>query len=882
MTIPRQTRDKADHALSAQALAFYDAGCCVIPAAGDRPGATDTKQPWPDGAKWTRYQSARPSRDQVATWLGPGGYEGFGLVCGKASGGLEMFEFEGRAIRENQLAAYQDRLTDHGLLDVWKRIVNGYMEATPSGGMHTLFRVDGAANSSTKLARRPATEAELAANPGDKFKVLIETRGEGGFVVVAPSGGSTHPTGKPWQLGAGGPATIATISEDERDALYAVASLLNQEPPRFRQPESGRAGQQDGARPGDDFSARTRWKEILAPHGWEQVCDFGNGAWGWRRPGKDRGMSATTRDDGGLYVFSTSTDFDDKTPYTKFAAYAVLEHKGDFTAAAAELRRRGYGDEEEPAGEADTAGKAGEPARPKVKIGSGPATIRAVARLIDRRQLPGVYVSDGQIVHVEEVSGAAAAAAADEDSPLPVAASPVTAPGLARLLAEHTFTYQIKTRKDGEGQQQEYEAETTPSAQSLAAALARKTWAELSPLHGIVGAPVLRPDGSLLQEPGYDPATGLYLASKIPLDPVPAQPGRQQVEAARRFLFEKFLHDFPWVGEADLANYTGVLATPILRRYIRTLIPFVVFTATMPSSGKTILTSGPGMLYGQRVLTWSDDDAELRKVITSVLADPVGTIIFDNLAEGTVINSPVLARLITDRTWADRLLGGNKTAVHANDRLWAATGNNLRLGGDMATRTVLVCLDPNMPHPEERTGFAIPGLDDWILRPANQRKVLWSLLVLVVDWTRQGAPRQTGVTMRQFTPWAEAVGGFLAHHGVKGFLGNVEDVRGIDEEDAMWTAFLAKWHQLQGEDMLGEADWKTTHELRLAADIPLGLTDPWEGLFLTDDRGRLPSEVSLGKRLTGQINRFHGSFVLRSKYDQHNKVRTWHVEEFGK
>jgi hypothetical protein len=523
--------------------------------------------------------------------------------------------------------------------------------------------------------------------------------------------------------------------------------------------------------------------------------------------------------------------------------------------------------------------------QPEIPVGSGPETIRAIAQAIDSRKLPGVYVTDGQVVRVEEVSGAAVAAAVDEDSLLPVTSSPVTAPSLARVLAEHTYTYRIKyvrrKAKTADGKTleliEEVPEETTPGTQLLTAALAGKTWPGLRPLHGIVGAPVLRPDGTLLQEPGYDPATGLYLASKIPLDPVPAQPTRKQVETARRFLFDRFLHDFPWVSEADLANYTGVLATPVLLRYIRTLIPFVVFTATMPSSGKTILTSGPGMLYGQRVLTWSDSDAELRKVITSVLADPVGTIIFDNLAEGTVIDSPVLARLITDRTWADRLLGGNKTAVHANDRLWAATGNNLRLGGDMATRTVLVRLNPDMPRPEERTGFAIPNLDDWILRPANQRQVLWNLLVLVVDWTRQGATKQTGITMRQFTPWAEAVGGFLAHHGVKGFLANAEDTRGIDEEDAMWTAFLAQWHQLQ-EDWKEPEQWKTTHELRLAADTPLGETDPWKGLFLSDERGRLPSEVSLGKRLTGQIGRFHGSFVLRSVVDKHSKVRTWHVE----
>jgi hypothetical protein len=224
---------------------------------------------------------------------------------------------------------------------------------------------------------------------------------------------------------------------------------------------------------------------------------------------------------------------------------------------------------------------------------------------------------------------------------------------------------------------------------------------------------------------------------------------------------------------------------------------------------------------------------------------------------------------------ADRLLGGNKTAVLANDRLWSATGNQLRLGGDMATRTVLVRLDPKMPHPEERTGFAIENLDDWILRPANQRTVLWHLLVLVVDWTSNGAPRETGITMRQFTPWAEAAGGFLAHHGIKGFLANVENVRDIDEENEMWATFLGRWHQIHGEE------WKSTHELRLSADTPIDGLNPWEGLFLTDDRGRFPSEVSLGKRLSGHIDRYHGSYVLRSTKDPHRNVREWRVEKFA-
>ena len=67
--------------------------------------------------------------------------------------------------------------------------------------------------------------------------------------------------------------------------------------------------------------------------------------------------------------------------------------------------------------------------------------------------------------------------------------------------------------------------------------------------------------------------------------------------------------------------------------------------------------------------------------------------------------------------------------------------------------------------------------------------------------------------MRQFTPWAEAVGGFLAHHGVAGFLGNVETVRDIDEEESAWTAFFAQWRKIHGDK------WLTSNDLRLSANI---------------------------------------------------------------
>jgi hypothetical protein len=506
--------------------------------------------------------------------------------------------------------------------------------------------------------------------------------------------------------------------------------------------------------------------------------------------------------------------------------------------------------------------------RQRVQIAGGPAAVRILTTALDGRIIPDTFVTDGTPVVIEAVSGAPGPQAGDENAPLPLAITPLRPPLLGYLLAEHAHVFKYeKTRDDAW-----IEVETSPSVTVLSEVLARRSWPGLPPLRGMIGAPVLRPDGTLLQQPGYDEATGLFLASTVHLPPVPDQPTPKQVAAAKTFLLGQFLHDFPWRTPADRANYLALLATPILRPFTRCLSPFGIVDATMPASGKTILTACLGMLCGQRVLTWTDNDEELRKAITSVLADQAGVIVFDNLAEGSVIDSAVLARLVTERTWTDRRLGSNAAISAPNDRLWLATGNNLRTGGDMASRTVWVRLDPDMPHPEARTGFSIPNLDTWILHPTNQARVLWHLLVLVLDWTAHGAHPSTSVpAMRQFTRWAQHLGGLLEHHDIGGFLTNAADNRDLDDDAAEWRAFLMRWHELHGDRHL------SANELRKAAE-GFGGSDPWDGTFPTTGSGQLLSVKSLGRRLTGQIGRWRGDIVLRSVTNPHNHGRSYWVE----
>lgn len=331
--------------LLAAALAWDDAGCAVIPVRPD-----GTKAP---AVPWRDYQHTRPTREQLHAWFTTGTFDGLGIITGAVSGHLEMLELEGRAVHAGLIDVLDRHAADNGLDDLLTAIAHGCAVTSPSGGLHLLYRVTDGARPNTKLARRPSTPEELAAAPGARLQVLAETRGEGGFIVAAPSGGRTHPSGRSWRLASGSPATILTITGEQRDALHALVHLLDEEPPREDTAAQARTlpglpGATAGTRPGDDFNARATWDDILTPHGWTRVRRMGRG-FAWRRPGKpnDGSISATTGQstDGAdrLYVFTTSTEFESERPYDKLGAYALLEHGGDLTAAVRALGKAGYG-----------------------------------------------------------------------------------------------------------------------------------------------------------------------------------------------------------------------------------------------------------------------------------------------------------------------------------------------------------------------------------------------------------------------------------------------------------------------------------------------------------------------------------------------------------
>lgn len=382
---------------------WHAAGFTVIPAKAD-----GTKRP--DG-EWKQYQYEQPTVQQVGRWFDGTGRTGYGAIMGGISGNVEMLELEGRAVAEGAREKLVPALKAAGVFDVWLRLVHGYVDISPSGGPHFIYRIaDKEVPGNTKVAQRPSTKEELAVDPRKKVQALAETRGEGGFTVLAPSHGTTHPTGAPWELGKHSkPGVVAEITWAERIALFAaIHAVLDQmpevEPPAPRVPVQPTSNGSE--RPGDAFTKQTSWADILQPHGWRLVYRQGDMDY-WRRPGDDKRIGWSARTGGrfdGLWVWSTSTEFPTEISMTKFRAYSILNHGGDDRNAAAQLRKKGFGGER-PSRDGATISTAHVHDRAEDIAEEASALNAAVARLRRVRELIDAHVGNSPSIPTPQVLG---------------------------------------------------------------------------------------------------------------------------------------------------------------------------------------------------------------------------------------------------------------------------------------------------------------------------------------------------------------------------------------------------------------------------------------------------------------------------------------------
>lgn len=290
------------------------------------------------------------------------------LVCGAISGNLEMIDFDNWDYGGSDAYKAWQGAVEEALPGLLERLV---IETTPSGGRHVVYRCEAPVSGSTKLVQREiivgsdqpvylgSKECVPRLNSSGEWIItptIIETRGERSLFLCDPSPG--------YEVIQGELCVPPVVTSDERNVMLECARAMDETaPPKSDStPLSPRvSGSLNGSssRPGDDFNGRGDPREILLRHGWALEKAGKNEH--WRRPGKTEGTSATLKDRI-FYVFSSNAaPFEPNKGYLPFSVYALLEHHGDFSAAASALAAEGYGSREPTAVVARTEDSAADP-----------------------------------------------------------------------------------------------------------------------------------------------------------------------------------------------------------------------------------------------------------------------------------------------------------------------------------------------------------------------------------------------------------------------------------------------------------------------------------------------------------------------------------------
>ena len=328
------------------ALGYRAAGLSVIPIDLDGlkrpafsvlPRVPDPEQKGRTRPTWNPYRASLATLGELRRWFGGARPHGIGLVCGAVSGSLECLDFDDRTAAREFLGGV--RAAAPGL---YARLS---LEETPRGA-HIWYRC-AAAGASRKLSWPSARECRRTGAP---FRALAETRGEGGYAVVAGSPLTVHPLGLPYRHVGGPPLTrLSELTAAERDVLLRQAVTLDRSDVRPNPAAPcGRGGAWSGASTADDFDLRGEpFSELLPGAAFSHPgTDSGTA----RRPGKDRGTSATVgycrgpRGEPLLKVFSSSwSPFEQGRCYGRFHVLRLTRFGGNGAATARWLRERGFG-----------------------------------------------------------------------------------------------------------------------------------------------------------------------------------------------------------------------------------------------------------------------------------------------------------------------------------------------------------------------------------------------------------------------------------------------------------------------------------------------------------------------------------------------------------
>jgi putative DNA primase/helicase len=182
------------------------------------------------------------------------------------------------------------------------------------------------------------------------------------------------------------------------------------------------------------------------------------------------------------------------------------------------------------------------------------------------------------------------------------------------------------------------------------------------------------------------------------------------------------------------------------------------------------------------------DPTDDRKRLLSALIEGPAMLVVDNIERP--LQSDALCTAITEPTYTDRLLGQSRTVTVESNCLFAATGNNLTLAGDLSARAILCRLDPEVERPEQRE-FGV-NLHEWV--PAHRGELVAAALTIIRAYFVAGEPRPAAPNFARFEDWQRLCRFPLIWLGLVDPCETRRDIEAADPIRENLRGLLTAWH----------------------------------------------------------------------------------------
>ena len=401
-------------------------------------------------------------------------------------------------------------------------------------------------------------------------------------------------------------------------------------------------------------------------------------------------------------------------------------------------------------------------------------------------------------------------------------------------------------------------------------------------LAGIISTPTLRPDGTILKDAGYDPATQLLLIDPPDMPDIPDKPTREDALAALKLL-KDVLSEFPFAEDkgVSLAGALSAIISTVCRGAFP-IVPIYIADAPEAGSGKSYLLSTVSWIAtGQAMpVLGSSNQEELNKQLNSAVLTGQSQVCIDNIVGE--IGGETICRLTEQPRPQVRLFGLLKTVnVDARSISFYANGNNIIVVGDLCRRVIRSRLDTETERPGDRKFKNNPR--EMVL--ADRGKYIAACLTICRAYIVEGRPNKLP-PLHSYGEWSDTVRSALVWLGEADCVKSQEMSRADDPQTAARLTMLNEWKDKNGTGM---SHGRQVSEIITLCEAnkatPTGKDYLNKGLrdavlaIMPPQHSLKPDAQSLGTWLRSQKDRRVGKLRFCNKPATGHTPTIWWVEE---